>query len=87
MSDPEDRYLPMLVVNEIDDSITPLSHPVMVRIPGELFRAVRAGFADKGFNSPNDAQTIGLRTCCIKLLPADLLINSLDSATPFQALN
>jgi hypothetical protein len=83
MADLEDRYLAMLVVNEIDDSITPLSYPVTVRIPGELFRAVRAGIPGKGWNSLNDAQAIRLCTCCIKLFPAELLINSLYSATPF----
>jgi hypothetical protein len=38
MSDLEDRYLAMLVVDEIDDPVTPLSYSVTVRIPGELFR-------------------------------------------------
>jgi hypothetical protein len=73
MSDPEDRYLAMLVVNEIDDSITPLSNPVTVRIPGELFRAVRAGIPGKGSNSLNDAQAIRRCTYCIKLFSSRTL--------------
>lgn len=87
MSDLEDRYLAMLVVNEIDDSITPLSYPVTVRIPGELFRAVRAGIPGKGLDSLNDAPAIRLGTCCIKLFSSRTLDQQLYSATPFQALN
>jgi hypothetical protein len=48
MSDLEDRYLAMLVINEIDDPVTPLSYPVTVGISGELFRAVRPGIPGKG---------------------------------------
>ena len=73
MSDLEDRYLAMLVVDEIGDSITPLSYPVTVRIPGELFRAVRAGIPGKGLDSLNDAQAIRLGTCCIKLFSSGTL--------------
>ncbi len=87
MSDLEDRYLAMLVVNEIDDSITPLSYPVTVPIPGELFRAVRAGIPGKGLDSPNDAPAIRLVPAASSSFPAELLINSLYSATPCQALN
>jgi hypothetical protein len=68
VSDLEDRYLSMLVVDEIDDPVTPLSYSVTVRIPGELFRAVRAGIAGKGSDSLNDAHAIGLCICCIELL-------------------
>ena len=83
MADLEDRCLAMLDVNEIDGSITPLSYPVTVRIPGELFRAVRAGIPGKGSNSLNDAQGIRRCTCASSSFPAELLINSLYSAAPF----
>ena len=62
MSNLEDGYLAMLVINEIDDPVTPLSYPVTVGIPGELFSALRPGIPGKSLNSLNDAQAIRLGT-------------------------
>jgi hypothetical protein len=57
----------MLVVNEIDASTTPF----------------RTGIPGKGLNSLNDAQAIRLVPAASSSFPAELLINSLYSATPF----
>jgi hypothetical protein len=87
MSDLEDRYLAMLVINEIDDPVTPLSYPVTVGISGELFRAVRPGIPGKGLIRWMMRRRSALVPAASSSLPAELLINSLYAATPFQALN
>ncbi len=68
MSDPENRYLATLVINKIDDPVTPLSYAVTIGVPGDLFGTLRAGIFGNGLNSPHDALTIGLGAYCLELL-------------------
>src|SRR3970040_2081550 len=68
MSDFEDRYLAAPVINKIDDSVTSLSHPVTVGVPGELFGPLGPGGRGQGLHSMNDTLTIGLGAYCVKLL-------------------
>ena len=73
MSYLEDRYLAMFVIDKIDDPVPPLSYPVTVVVPGELFGALRPGVPGEGLNPLNDTQAIGLGTCCIELLRSGAL--------------
>jgi hypothetical protein len=43
MPNPEDRDFPMLVVNEVDDPVTPLSRSVAICVAREFFRTLGVG--------------------------------------------
>ncbi len=61
MSDFEYGYLMTPVVDEIDDPVTPLSHPVAIGVTGEFLRALRPGTLNESLNSLDKPLTIRLR--------------------------
>ena len=64
----ENRHLVVSVIYKIDNSVTPLSHPVTIGVPGELFGRLWPWVRRESLNSPNDALTIGLGADCLNLL-------------------
>ena len=68
MPDLEDRDLPVLVINKIDDPIHPLSQPEAISVARELFRTLGPGVRSQALNLGDDALTIGLGANCLQLL-------------------
>lgn len=68
MAELEDRDLVTPVINEINDPITPLPHPVTIRVPRELFGPLGSRVPGKDLHTLNDTLTISLGAYGFKLL-------------------
>jgi hypothetical protein len=66
--DLEDCYLATLIIDKIDDPVTPLSYSVTISVAGELFRTLGPGARRQGLNFFNDALTISLDTNRLQFL-------------------
>ena len=60
MTDPEDHHLPVFVVNEVDDPVTPPSYAVAISVARELLRSLRSGICRQGLNLANDRDPLGV---------------------------
>lgn len=77
MSDFEDRYLVMPIINKINDAVTTLSHPVTVGVADELFAPLGPGHLSQVTQSRNNAPTVRLAPTASSSFAAEALISSL----------
>ena len=65
MSDLEDRYFATTIIDEINDSVSSLPQPVVIRVSGEFFGTMHPRILGKGLNSLDDTLTVSLATHCL----------------------
>lgn len=68
MPDLEDRYLATSIVDQIDDPVASLPHPIAVGVPGKLLRAWGTRIGGKSQNPLDDTLAKSLGVGCLEFL-------------------